>query len=111
MGRPITAFHNVLTRIYGWNITDGGQCEILNALETAPSNTTIFLQPNPAKEQFYIKGLKEKTLLRCYDLRGSLLLEKEYTSGSAVDISTWTSGLYTIQLISSQGIQTKRIVK
>jgi surface protein len=104
-------FHNVLTRIYGWNITDGGQCEILNALETAPSNTTIFLQPNPAKEQFYIKGLKEKTLLRCYDLRGSLLLEKEYTSGSAVDISTWTSGLYTIQLISSQGIQTKRIVK
>ena len=85
---------------------------ILNATEDSSlSNPTIFLQPNPAKEQFYIKGLKEKTLLRSYDPRGSLLLEREYTSGTPVDISTWAPGLYTVQLINSQGIQTKRLVK
>ena len=103
--------HNTLTQTYGWNITDGGPCAILNATEASLSNPTIFLQPNPAKEQFYIKGLKEKTLLRSYDPRGSLLLEREYTSGTPVDISTWASGLYTVQLINSQGIQTRRLVK
>ena len=103
--------HTTLTQTYGWNITDGGPCESLNATEASLSNPTIFLQPNPAKEQFYIKGLKEKTLLRSYDPRGSLLLEREYTSGTPVDISTWASGLYTVQLINSQGIQTRRLVK
>ena len=103
--------HNTLTQTYGWDITDGGPCAILNATEASLSNPTIFLQPNPAKEQFYIKGLKEKTLLRSYDPRGSLLLEREYTSGTPVDISTWASGLYTVQLINSQGIQTRRLVK
>ena len=102
----------VLIDTYGWSITDGGPCSnILNVKNTAPLNPTIFLQPNPAKEQFYIKGLKEKTLLRSYDPRGSLLLEREYTSGTPVDISTWAPGLYTVQLINSQGIQTKRLVK
>ena len=102
----------VLTDTHGWVITDGGPCAaILNVTEATLSNPTIFLQPNPAKEQFYIKGLKEKTLLRGYDPRGSLLLEREYTSGTPVDISTWASGLYTVQLINSQGIQTKRLVK
>jgi surface protein len=102
----------VLIDTYGWSITDGGPCSnILNVKNTAPLNPTIFLQPNPAKEQFYIKGLKEKTLLRSYDPRGSLLLEREYTSGTPVDISTWASGLYTVQLINSQGIQTRRLVK
>ena len=103
--------HNTLTQTYGWNIQDGGPCAILNATEASLSNPTIFLLPNPAKEQFYIKGLKEKTLLRSYDTRGSLLLEREYTSGTPVDISTWASGLYTVQLINSQGIQTRRLVK
>jgi hypothetical protein len=102
----------VLIDTYGWNITDGGPCPtILNATETTLSNPTIFLQPNPAKGQFYIKGLKEKTLLRVYDPRGSLLVERAYTSGTPVDISTWASGLYTVQLINSQGIQTRRLVK
>ena len=101
----------VLIDTHGWSITDGGACANLNVTEASLSNPTIFLQPNPAKEQFYIKGLKEKTLLRSYDPRGSLLLEREYTSGTPVDISTWASGLYTVQLINSQGIQTKRLVK
>ena len=102
----------VLIDTHGWSITDGGPCSnTLNVKNTAPLNPTIFLQPNPAKEQFYIKGLKEKTLLRSYDPRGSLLLEREYTSGTPVDISTWASGLYTVQLINSQGIQTRRLVK
>ena len=103
--------HNTLTQTYGWNIQDGGPCATLNVTDAASLKPTIFLQPNPAKEQFYIEGLKEKTLLRGYDPRGSLLLEREYTSGSPVDISTWPSGLYTVQLINSQGIQTKRLVK
>ena len=101
----------VLIDTHGWSITDGGACTNLNVTEASLSNPTIFLQPNPAKEQFYIKGLKEKTLLRSYDPRGSLLLEREYTSGTPVDISTWASGLYTVQLINSQGIQTRRLVK
>jgi hypothetical protein len=101
----------MLTDTYGWIITDGGPCPTLIVNEAAPSNTTIFLQPNPAKEQFYIKGLKEKTLLRVNDPRGSLLLKGEYTSDTPVDISTWASGLYTVQLINSQVIQTKRLVK
>jgi len=101
----------VLIDTHGWSITDGGACDNLNVTEASLSNPTIFLQPNPAKEQFYIKGLKEKTLLRSYDPRGSLLLEREYTSGTPVDISTWASGLYTVQLINSQGIQTRRLVK
>ena len=104
-------FHNVLTQTYGWTITDGGPCAILNVTDAASLKPTIFLQPNPAKEQFYIEGLKEKTLLRGYDLRGSLLLERAYTPGSPVDSSTWPSGLYTVQLINSQGIQTRRLVK
>jgi surface protein len=103
--------HNVLTQTYEWNITDGGPCATLNATEATLSNPTIFLQPNPAKEQFYIKGLKEKTLLRGYDPRGCLLLERAYAPGSPVDISTWAPGLYTVQLLNSQGIQTKRLVK
>ena len=103
--------HDVLTQTYGWTITDGGPCATLNVTDAASLNPTIFLQPNPAKEQFYIKGLKEKTLLRGYDPRGSLLLEREYTPDTPVDISTWASGLYTVELINSQGIQTKRLVK
>ena len=103
--------HVVLTQTHRWNITDGGPCATLNTREATLSNPTIFLQPNPAKEKFYIKGLKERTLLRGYDPRGSLLFEREYTSGGPVDISTWASGLYTVQLINSQGTQTKRLVK
>jgi hypothetical protein len=103
--------HNVLTQTYEWSITDGGPCAILNVTDAAPSNPTIFLQPNPAKEQFYIKGLKEKTLLRIYDSKGSLLLEREYTSGTPVDISTWASGLYTVQLTNPEGILTRQLVK
>jgi PKD repeat protein len=77
---------------------------------SGPDNS-LYIYPNPSSGMLYI----ETTLpvkLKILDNNGNLVLEKSFKSGSgAVDISSFSSGIYTVQSFNQQGVKTLRLVK
>jgi len=87
-----------------------------NCSESVLSNSTIefediVIYPNPATEEFYIKGLHERSTLSIYDLHGRLVLKQEYDIGTAIDISGLEPAMYMVLFGNSSGKHVKRLVK
>lgn len=65
---------------------------------------TIQVYPNPAKDRTLITGLKAGMQVQLVNAQGQkLLLQKAGNSAMQVPLSTFTSGLYMIQVIDENG--------
>jgi len=73
------------------------------------TNMQRILYPNPATDQLTITGLKEQTRYTISNMIGSILQEGN-TLGK-VNLSSLSSGSYSITLKAGSRIETKRFVK
>lgn len=72
------------------------------------SSTDLHVFPNPTSDGFYIKNLEHPAELMVFDLSGRLLLSKQVTEGSFVDIRDLPKGMYVVR---AEGMTAKIIKK
>lgn len=86
-----------------WDIQVSEDCEvtILSTLENELSKISIY--PNPAKDKIYLKGFSsEITLLQIFSIQGKLI-QKSTNISTEIDISQLKSGMYFIEISTSEG--------
>ncbi|PLX14922.1 MAG: hypothetical protein C0598_00285 [Marinilabiliales bacterium] len=71
------------------------------------ASSKIKLYPNPNNGQFHISGLDANADINIYNVSGKKLYEFENVN-SKVDVSGLVNGIYFIQIITEEGIVSKR---
>jgi hypothetical protein len=75
-----------------------------------PDRINIF--PNPATESVYISNLKEeKTTIKIYDIKGSVVLEKKVSDKEYVNISNLSKGIYQIKFEGRDWREVRKLIK
>lgn len=77
---------------------------ITGTLDFSSKNSSIFIYPSPARDQIYIKGVSDSTLISVMNISGEMLIEAK---GQKIDISLLPAGVYFIKA----GYQTGRFIK
>lgn len=69
---------------------DDSAAEIISSID-------LHVFPNPTSDGFYIRGLEQPAELMVFDLSGRLLLSKQVTEESFVDIRDLPKGMYVVK--------------
>ncbi len=70
------------------------------------------LYPNPAKTNLHIENAKaENGSMRVYNQMGQILCEIPFALSADLDVSSFQSGVYTIQVVTSNETYTSRFIK
>ena len=62
-----------------------------------PSNTSVYLSPNPTHDAIILHNLNGKETIQIYALDGRLVKSAEVTGGQLIDISDLPNGLYLVK--------------
>ena len=84
--------------------------DLSNVLTTEDNvNLEFDIYPNPTKNQFTIKleNPADLQIINIYSPLGQLVLSAKET---IVDVSKFTSGLYTVEVITNKGKSTKKLI-
>jgi len=74
-------------------------------------NPTFQIYPNPAQNNFTIElSNNDKQTVNVYDVNGKQVLSQTINGTTNIDASNFSSGVYNISIIDSQGITNKRLV-
>ncbi|ARV15314.1 T9SS type A sorting domain-containing protein [Polaribacter sp. SA4-12] len=86
--------------------------EVLSTDSFTPSNK-LFIAPNPTSGFIKITNKKEALeKIVVYNLNGKIVFEKKVNQQeSIIDFKNYSSGIYFVKIITSQGSQTKKIIK
>ncbi|MCE9538398.1 MAG: T9SS type A sorting domain-containing protein, partial [Bacteroidetes bacterium] len=68
----------------------------MSGIQQLNNNSAIIIYPNPSTNVLNITGIKEKTTIRLYDVVGKLVMEKESDTGTTLNTSVLTAGIYTL---------------
>ncbi|TVR77890.1 MAG: choice-of-anchor D domain-containing protein [Saprospirales bacterium] len=79
----------------------------VNTIDEKASSISLF--PNPAIDQFYLKGLEGNAQISIYDMRGKLLKRVEF-SGNPIDIREFLSGVYVLEIVDFKSIHRKFLI-
>ena len=89
-----------------------GICSPLKAPELPDDSISLF--PNPTADAALLQyGNLTPLALRAYDAAGKLVLEKLGTfekTATEINTSTFAAGIYSLQIVTEQGIATKKLV-
>lgn len=88
----------------------------LVGIENIDGTETISIQPNPAKNFVFVRGIKNGDILEIYDVSGKQKLYNEYKESDIyqIDISNFFEGSYFVKISNKSGFlkcYTKLIVK
>ena len=75
---------------------------------------SILVYPNPTHDEITVQNDSSPIQqVRWYDLQGKLIVEKNYSNHSTIHtkIPSNAKGLYILQVITEQGVITKKIEK
>jgi len=109
---------NIINYVRAYAI-NAGETIYGNIVSFTPTNTTstakvasskIALYPTPASTSFYVTGV-EKGELTIYDLNGRQVLASKALANTPVLINSLTQGVYTVKIISAEGIVEKKLIK
>ena len=90
-----------------WNFTTLKPEEVDNI----NSLSTVQIYPNPAKDNLFIKGLREKNIsVLILTLDGKLIKKTNTEGDNSVDISDIRQGAFLIHLINSESFVIKKLV-
>jgi len=70
---------------------------------------TVF--PNPVTDAFQITGINETAAISLVDVKGRLLLTKEIVENESISMNSFTSGIYIVRIVTSNGVTEKKLVK
>lgn len=75
------------------------------------NNITYKIYPNPAKHHLFIKTTLNNNIISVYSSQGNFTKRIEVNSGlSNIDISEFSSGIYFIEILNSNGISYQKII-
>ena len=78
----------------------------LSVIESNVQSVKVF--PNPVENILYIKNVSDLKFIDVYNNLGQLVLQSETNT---IGVSHLSKGMYFLQIHTSQGIETKRIIK
>ncbi len=73
------------------------------------SASSINCYPNPVSDVLTVEG--GEGTLRVFDVNGRVMVSKDHNVKSQVDFAAYPSGVYTLELITSEGRLTQKILK
>ncbi len=89
-----------------------GPPKIINTSTTNINKSELSVYPNPTANYFRIKGIKSEATVSVYNLNGLKIKEQNvHSENSKIDISTLASGLYLVQVNSSNIISYYKVRK
>jgi PKD repeat protein len=68
----------------------------------------LLVYPNPVTDRLIIEYDKD-FIIRVYDLRGGLVLTAKNQKN--IDVSTWRSGMYTLEIETGEGVYRQKVLK
>jgi PKD repeat protein len=96
-------------------ITKTNDIEVLacanNGIEKYNGSTEANIYPNPNNGNFTIETTStEKQTLQLVDVTGKLVLQQTITGKTNIDVSSLDNGIYFVQINTSEGFFTKKII-
>ncbi len=99
-------------------ITQEGRTNV-GAIINEFNNSTITVYPNPASDKLFIKSnnsIRQEILIKLFDSAGNLIYSSKKDGLSVndivdIDISSFTSGQYILQLNNGETIKIKKVIK
>lgn len=71
----------------------------------------ITIYPNPVKNKVYFSSKNEIKSVTVFGLKGGKILTFNDINNNSIDLSTLNSGVYILKTETSEGIETKKIIK
>lgn len=68
----------------------------------------VRVYPNPVENTLHIKNISDLKTIRLYNLLGQEVLQN---NANIIDVSALSQGMYILQIYTSKGMETKRIIK
>ncbi|HEX9826078.1 MAG TPA: T9SS type A sorting domain-containing protein [Flavobacteriaceae bacterium] len=107
------------TDVTSFTVTSTGSWFAFDNLNLTVSNDVLsvadedvpqkaFVYPNPVENTLYIKNSLDLKSIYVYNHLGQLVLQSKEAT---IDVRHLSQGLYVLQIHTSQGIETKRIIK
>ena len=81
--------------------------------ELKSKNYEVKIYPNPAKNELFIDGIKERSLIEIYSVNGSLIQQMELSQSDFIEINELVSATYLIKITNLQTKQsgTSKFIK
>lgn len=113
---------------YTVRVTNANGCSKISAavavtvncrlLGTEINNADMTVYPNPTSSVLHLQAnnIDDNAVLKMYDVKGTLLLEKKITTNSGVlnydvDLTSFSTGMYSFEIISNQKVLRKQAFK
>ena len=72
--------------------------------------TGISMYPNPANNDFVVKGLDLESNITIHDMNGKLVMTKESYTGDAINVAQLQAGIYFVNISNDNGSATKKLI-
>ncbi|HEX7414637.1 MAG TPA: T9SS type A sorting domain-containing protein, partial [Bacteroidia bacterium] len=112
MANPFVVGSTTLTLTAGENIfVAKWVCSNKTGIEQFANSNEATIYPNPTSNQFIIEATTtNKLTLYLYDVNGRLVLTKSVSGKATIDVSSLNEGVYTVSIISNEGVVNKKLV-
>ncbi len=99
------SYNNVIRKV----MPSCGDCTGIQQLANTNEQVTVY--PNPNSGSFVIEpSSTTKQTMQVYDVNGKLVLSQTINGKTSVDASSLNEGVYTISIISNEGVVNKKLV-
>jgi hypothetical protein len=75
---------------------------VVSAKENYVKNYEVKIYPNPARDQLFIDGVKERCLIQIFSLNGSLIQQQELAQSNFISINELPAAAYVIKITNLQ---------
>lgn len=72
--------------------------------------TGFSMYPNPANNEFFVKGLELETEIKIHDMNGKLVMSQENYTGDRIDVSQLQTGVYFVNIANDNGSTTEKLI-
>ena len=94
-GNPTTIQISIIKKIFFDSKDEGETVSITNVEKDSKKN--LILYPNPVRDYIKIGNLStERTNISIYNLRGQLMLQKNYIAEEQIDVRNFPKGYYVV---------------
>lgn len=96
-----------------WEYAPGFISYFTNVLLSTPENNLADLKifPNPATDRLFIKSSENELSISVTDINGRVVIPTEKSVSSQIDVSALNTGMYFLNITSSEGNITKKFIK
>lgn len=96
--------------LHAANIVIYGIANVTTSINNINDNFTVSVYPNPTDNIVTIGGSSEGEY-RLFDISGRLIFEQKFTGNNNISLSRLVPGSYLLQVITTDGVINKKIVK